>query len=230
MKKLLLSAILLVASIYTMEKPHFYTTTSEEGKKQAELINAIDKGDKAKIDLLLKSGTDINKPFGLLGYWPHTPLTLILFGEFSRVHRAPAGNREDTARFLISRGADTAQLTPFLENEAESGDVEKVRFLLSFGAKDINGFALKEATEHYNHYSTEKYDADATNRYGQIIKLLEQAKKGGPVKLTPVAKPAPAIKPVRLVPVTRPAAAKPAVTEELSFSEKLLLEGLKTGK
>lgn len=249
MKRLLLSALLLVASVHAMEEPVYVSTAMEEGRRQAEFINAIDRGDKAKIDELLKSGFNINKPFGLSGpAFGYTPLMLIALGKsgYGEVfpHGLPA-NREEIARFLISRGANTAPLTPYLERAAENGDVEQVKLLLSIGAKDAEGKALKEATDKYNEYSTDsRHFADEISQFGQVVKLLEQAKRGGPVKLTPTAKPAPAAakpvakpaaQPVRLVPTAKPAPAKgslapSSVKESLSQSTSKVFPGLGTGK
>ena len=190
MKKILFSFLTLaVISTYTMERAQYVTTATEEGKKQAELINALDKGDTAQISKLLDQGIDINKPFGLFGYQGHTPLTMILKGQFGYLKAAPVSNREKIARFLITKGANPAALNPYLEEAAILGDVEKVALLLSFGAKDVNDKGLKVATDAYQHFASEKYDQSATDAYAQIIKLLEQAKKGGPVKLMPKVKP-----------------------------------------
>ena len=221
MKRIVFSfLILVVISTYTMEQTQILevNTNQEAGKKQAAFINAIDSGDRKRIDQLLSEGFDINKPFGLFGYRGHTPLTQALLGEFGYYRKAPQSNRQEIARYLITKGANPAPLNPYLEYAAEHGDVEKVKLFLSFGAKDVNDKGLKAATEEYKHYATEKYDAKATEKYSQVIKLLEQAKKG-PVKLTPiakpVAKPAAAAQPVAdqpkavLRPVTKPAAASP---------------------
>lgn len=176
MKRLILSSMLLIATTYTMEKTPVVTTAMPEGKRQSELIFALDAGDKTKIDKFLNANT-INTPFGLHGYKGHTPLTLTLLGTFGPSRLSPKYNREETARYLISKGADPAPLNPYLESAAKFGDVEKVKMLLAFGAQDMNGISLKEASETYNHYLSENYDADATARYGQIVELLKQAKR-----------------------------------------------------
>lgn len=215
--KRLFSIILLVATVQAMEKNPEVFAAKEEEKRQTELIYALDLGEKPQIDKLVNANT-INKPFGLFGYKGHTPLTLTLVGQFGFYRHAPQFNREETARYLISKGADSAPLNPYLEIAAIHGDLDKVKLLLSFGAKDSNDKALKKATDTYNYYAAEQaayclYDTDAPARYSEIVKLLQQAKRG-PVKLKPMAKPA---------------AAKPAASQQPYVSDAARLIGLALG-
>ncbi|CAN5151530.1 hypothetical protein BH09DEP1_BH09DEP1_4140 [soil metagenome] len=176
MKRILFVILLLATLTQAMEQVPFVTTGMPEGRKQAELINALDKGDKAQIDKLLDAGT-VNKPFGLFGYRGHTPLTVALVGQFGAYRPGQSSNREATARYLISKGADPAPLNPYLQIAAKHGEAEKVKFLLSFGAQDINDKSLEEATDTYNDYLKENYDPEETARYGKVIEQLKQAKR-----------------------------------------------------
>lgn len=199
----------------------FVTTGMDEGKKQQALINALEIGDKARI-LQLLAGIDINKPFGLFGFRGFTPLSLVAVGKFSPWETSKRAEREEIARFLISKGADVADLNEYLLPAVKRGEIDQVKFLLALGAQDVNNQALNYAIDERNHYMEHKYDRAEIEKLGQIVRLLENAKKGV-VKLKPTAKPAPAkpkgddssqpplaTRPVRLAPVTRPAQAIPA--------------------
>lgn len=192
MKKLLIAITLIITGV-----PVFAMTQAErdlEDKKDIEdnLIKGIDRDEIGRVQQAIKAGASPQEIQYLLSIKGEHPLTLAY-------HKG----RYAIAEYLISQGADPSMLNPYL-GDALSGNVEKVKWLLSHGVKDTDDAILTRVKE----FEADEPYAPLKAQYGQIIRLFEQAKRG-PVRLIPTARPAPAKQPLRLIPVTKPAAALP---------------------
>lgn len=209
MKKLLLMlALIMIGSSAFAMIPQ---TDAERDLQDAEdaLIIGIEKNDLWKVEQAIKAGASVNE-------FKYSPMQT--HETFSEKGDSPLKFAYDKkqyamAEYLISRGADKSALNSSLFDPAQVGDIEGVRWLLNHGAQDIDDKALNKV----KNLESDEFDKDLKVKYGQIIRLLEQAKRG-PVKLTPTArpaaaKPAPAPveakQPLKLTPKATPAPAQP---------------------
>lgn len=159
--KKLLSLLLLIAftSAHGMQN-------QEQIKLEDRLLVGIRDNNLLQVKSAIEAGAPLHEIKYLVGYKGEEPL-----------RSAYGQGKLLIAEYLLSRGANKAILNEFLKDAAANGEVEKVSWLLSHGAQDVDGHALKEATDTYKHYSEEKYDNRATIRYGKIKELLTEAKR-----------------------------------------------------
>ena len=208
MKRILLSLLLIIASSAMAQEKTYLTTGTEAGQKEGEFIIALEHGNKAHIEHYIKEGASARDKLHLGVYQGVTPLLLA----FTTL---PSGaNKDEILKYLISQGANPADLSKYLVGFAKAGDVAKIRWLLSLGVKDLYDEALEVA----KYYGADEPDVGLKARYAEIAKILEQAKKG-PVKLTPMVKP-----------IAKSAApAAPLKVEQPYISDAALLIGIAGG-
>lgn len=153
MKKLLLSALLLMASAHAMGP-------NNQVKAESDLIAAIRNRDLKGAQVAVQNGAPVGEIKVLLGYKGERPLVQAYY------HGA-----YDIADYLISKGAKVNELNSFLASEAVKPDSAQVEWLLKHGVKDVNDAALRQAK------AMQKHEALGSKaEFGQVIKLLEQAR------------------------------------------------------
>lgn len=193
MKKFFILIVLFLgSSVIAMQKP--------EVMLEDRLIVAIRNNNLDEVRAAVEAGAPINEIEYLIGYRGIRPLASAL-----------SEKKYLIAEYLLSKGADNSLLNHFFFQAVTAADAEHVKWLLDHGAKDVNDAALKEAKDIAASVGSARLKAP----YTQIVKLLENAKKG----------------PLKLAPKIKPAAAKPAPAQlqKLVVNEQELYNALETG-
>lgn len=132
--------------------------------KELDLFNAIQRVDLTAVKKAVERGARL-APFAYLrGKVGFTPLQYA-YGKDAK--------HKEIMEYLLSQGADASVLDGAILAEAVDGDIEMVRWLLAYGAKDKNNAALNEVTA----LAQEAKDDAKKVVYEQIKEVIRNSNK-----------------------------------------------------
>lgn len=126
---------------------------------QARLFGAIKKGDLAGMRAAFAQGANGSDVYANFD----TPIRFA----FMQTQQLSNQLRNEIIALLIQHGGTVHDLDVYLPGYAESGDIEKVEWLLQQGARNVEAFAAVNRGKEYA-------DQEALAKYSRITALLQQ--------------------------------------------------------